>query len=248
MIKKWIFRCLTCAFVLSLATLSSKELRAPVSANGLTPRLFFPIFYKAEPTRLDDFEDEDPVWYTKFAEPNDGLFFHRDGRLVGEVRDNSGNSIAYPGWRPLGDFKLEADARFSDGRWMNALGLVFGGSDDWQEYYGFLIAFNFKQHYWAVVRAKPPEQSHSYLSDGAWGGVPGGVVHSESRWNHLMIVREGSSIRVYSNGIHMPNGTYSDSHYGSKRLVGLLMTSYEWDRGEVEFDNFELTPLSMPIP
>jgi hypothetical protein len=240
------YRLLTGLFVLSLATLAAGGVRVPVRAQGEPiVQFYFPILAKYEPTRYDDFSDENPVWYYKQQEAEDVIFFRRDGRFVGLIEDNSANSIAYPGWRPSGDFVLSADARFSDGEWMNALGLVFGGSDDWQEYYGFLLAYNFRQHYWAVVRARPPEQNHTYLSDDEWGGVPN-FVQWYSRWNTLMVVRQGASIEVYCNGIHMPGGTYTDSRYGANRLVGLLVTSYEWAKGEIEFDNFEVTPIIAP--
>jgi len=53
-------------------------------------------------------------------------------------------------------------------------------------------------------------------------------------------------MEVLINGVQMPNGIVTDGTYGRNRLVGLLVTSHELNEGEVEFDNFKLTPLSMP--
>jgi hypothetical protein len=171
---------------------------------------------------------------------------------VAWIDDNRANNIAWPGWRPQADFKLEADARFHESaQWLNGLGLLFGGNDNWTEYYAFMLGFNFEQHYWSVARVEPrpgtDDVDYRWLLDthSGWGGTPPDVRWYYD-WNHLTVVRVGDQIDVYVNGWHMPGGTFSDGTYGRDRLVGLLATSYEWNEGEVEFDNFRLTPLSMP--
>jgi hypothetical protein len=283
--RRWGVRLLAVAFVASLVTLCAKGSRVFVRAVEMLPRAYFPIVYKAEPVRYDDFQDQVPVWQYKFREAKDGSFFYRSGRLVALIEDNRANNIAWPGWRPLADFKLEVDARFSDGEWLNGLGLIFGGNDSWTEYYAFMLGYNFKQHYWSVARVEPRvissasmessdlvrpadmiprayfpivyraepvryddrDVDYHWLLDthSGWGGTPPDV-QWYSRWNHLMVIRVGDTIDVYVNGFHMPHGTFTDGAYGRNRLVGLLATSYEWSKGEVEFDNFQLTPLSMP--
>jgi hypothetical protein len=257
-LRKWGVRVIAAIFVASLVLLSTKEPRIVTRAAEMLPRAYFPIMYKAEPVRLDDFEDQDPVWQTKFfggPPETEGSFFYRSGLFVAEIRDNSANNVAWPGWRPQADFKLEVDARFADedGKWLNGLGLIFGGNDDWTEYYAFMLSYNFAQHYWTVARVEPRpgtdpvELDYHWLLDthSGWGGTPPDVGWYRS-WNHLEVVRVGDQIDVYVNGFHMPNGTFTDGTYGRNRLVGLLATSHELNEGEVEFDNFRLTPLSMP--
>jgi hypothetical protein len=249
--RRWSIRLLAVLFVASIVALCARGSGIFARAAEMLPRAYFPLVFKAEPVRLDDFQDQDPVWQTKFREAKDGSFFYRSGRLVGLIKDNRANSIAWPGWRPLADYKLEVDARFYDGRWLNGLGLVFAGNDDWTEYYAFMLSYNFDQHNWTVARAKPKEGSDppdidfKWLTDFGWGGAPS-FVAARNRWNHLMVVRVGNTIEVYINGYLMPDGTFTDGTYGRNRLVGVLVSSYEWSVGDMEFDNFQLTPLSMP--
>lgn len=189
-----------------------------------------------EMVKFDDFETVDPAWQYTYTEVKDGLFFHRDGRYVSRIEDNSAIGVAWPGWRPPTDFQLEVDARFATQEWGNGLGIVFSGNDAWTEYYAFMLVFNFKKHFWSFARVDPPEDFNRL----SWGGAPS-FVRPYKNWNHLMVVRIGSSIRVYCNGIQMPGGEYTESTYGTGRLVGLLATSYEGSTGEIEFDNFKLT-------
>ena len=245
MVRKWIQRSLVVVFVLFLVFVLKSVPRETVRAQALTPRAYFPLIFKAEPIRKDDFEDEDPVWYTYRRETKDGYFYHRDGRLVGLITDNRANNIGYPEWTPLGDFMVEASVRYTDGRWMNGLGLVFCGNDVWTQYYAFMLGHNSNQHFWAVARADPdtsdPENDVDFEWLVDWEGTPG-FVDQFNNWNRLGVVRRGSSIKVYANGRQLGNEII-DSKYGTHRQVGVIHTSYEWTQGEVEYDNFKLTPL-----
>jgi hypothetical protein len=237
LVKRWMYRLLVVAFVFSLATLSQGGMRAPARAQAPSTIAYFPIIHRGEQVKYDNFTDEDPVWQYTFTEVKDGVFFHRDGRYVSRLEDNSAIGVAWPGWRPLADFQLEVDARFKSQVWGNGLGIVFSGNDVWTEYYAFMLVFNFAQHFWSFARVDPPEEYNRF----SWGGAPSFVGWYKD-WNHLMAVRIGSSIRVYCNGILMPGGEYTDSRYGTGRLVGLLATTYEGGSGEIEYDNFTLTP------
>jgi hypothetical protein len=70
---------------------------------------------------------------------------------------------------------------------------------------------------------------------------------NHSGTNRLMVTRIGDTIKPYCNGSALPLGDgrpyVVDSRYGPNRLVGVVVTSYEFSYGEVDFDNFELTPL-----
>jgi hypothetical protein len=220
------------------------------------------MFYYEEPPRsgFDDFSDQDPEWkyYFPKLDIKDGEFYHRDGRLVGKIWDNSGWVVASPGWRPLGDFRLEVDAHFKSdivGNYVNTLGLVFGGGKPvWHpqrelwvlsEFYEYALAYKSAQHLWTVRRRDANWNVH-YLQ--GWGGVPS-FVGSRDRWNHFEVLRIQDKIHVYCNGRRMPSQPaegYTDGTYGTNRLVGVSIGSWELDRGEMEFDNFALTPLSPP--
>jgi hypothetical protein len=248
--RRWAVRLVAVALIASVVILCAKGSGILTRAAEMLPRAYFPLVFKGEPIRIDDFEDQDPAWQAKFfggPAETEGSFFYRSGVFVGEIRDNSANNVAWPGWRPLADFKLEVDARFAVPNWLNGLGLIFGGNDDWTEYYAFMLIYNFSQHSWAVVRADPRPGTGDVDYD--WLRGPRGVsadVRPWKNWNHLTVVRIGDTMEVLVNGVQMPNGIVTDGTYGRNRLVGLLTTSHELNKGEVEFDNFKLTPLSMP--
>jgi hypothetical protein len=226
----------------------------PVAYSYL-PRVFSP---EPEPIRSDDFQDGVPQWYTYFVkdDPKDGEFFHAGGMLQGRIWDNSAWVVASPRWRPLGDFQLEMDARFVDDRfnnYVNTLGLVFGGEIVYDargnltfaEFYEFTLAYNKAQHLWAV-RRRNADWTVVDLDD--FDGVPS-FVGSYDSWNHFRVRRILDKIHVYCNGRRMPGQPsegYTDGTYGTRRMVGVSVGSWELDRGDMDFDNFLLTPLSGP--
>jgi hypothetical protein len=256
--RKWIYRVFAGVFVLSLILLPKSTPQQAARAQTLTPVAYFPLIYKAEPVRFDDFTDEDPVWEQYYVknDPKDGGFFHRDGQLAANVWDNSGWVVASPGWRPLGDFRVEVDAHFvtaNYNNYVNTLGLVFGGEivqdvvGNWTvaEFYEFVLAYKSAQHQWAVRRR---DADWSVRDLQPFGGVPS-FVGSWGYWNHFVVLRIQDKIHVFCNGRRMPSQPpegFTDGTYGTNRLVGVSIGSWELDRGEMEFDNFLLTPLSQP--
>jgi hypothetical protein len=75
-------------------------------------------------------------------------------------------------------------------------------------------------------------------------GAPG-FVENWDGWNHLAVIRDGATILLYCNGRQLRDlgEDYTDSKYGADRLVGLTITSYELNRHDMYFDNFQLTDL-----
>jgi len=222
-------------------------------------KLYLPLVFKGEPVRLDTFERANLNWtILNMKGPGDTsqtFFTIRNGRLYSKILDNSDRWIIHPGWRPLGDFQLEVDARFlweynpnnMPPQTFSGLGLVWGGNDTWSQGYGYHIGFGGYQFTWAIARYDGPS-AFTYLAN--WGGAPD-FVHNWDNWNHLSIVRIRDYIYVYCNGYPMPlpppyYNYLVDGTYGTNRLVGLTVTSWEWSQDEIEFDNFKLTPLSMP--
>jgi hypothetical protein len=130
------------------------------------------------------------------------------------------------------------------------LGLVFGGSDDWGEQYAYMLGYYGRKHAWALVRYNSAKSGDNKTLAGFWKGAPN-FVKGFSGWNHLRILRKNDLIALYCNGYKMPMPepyyTYiRDAKYGTKRLVGLTLTSWEADFDKIEFDDFKLTPLGMP--
>jgi len=226
----------------------------PSGAQGPGSELFFPIIYRSEQVLFDDFEDQVPMWtwLSIKGDPKDGDFVYQNGKLVARAQDNSLVMIATPGWRPRGDFALEVEGRFSSperGQYVNSLGLAFGGNDDWTEFYAYLLTYDFAQPQWAVARVKwradQAKWEWTYLDD--FDGAPSHVRGWDGT-NRLQVIRAQNEITVWCNGelMPMPDGRYIDGTYGTNRQVGVIVTVWELSWGEMEFDNFKLTPLSMP--
>lgn len=247
-----------------VALFLSGSVPAGIKAQTLF-KYYFPINFKAEPTRFDDFADADPAWHVTYlmsipsnpdllsdCRPERSLYFC-------EIKDNADRVVSSPGWRPLGDFALEVDARFDAPQTFppdlpvfqtrNGLGMVFSGSDNWYQYYAYMLGFWGSQPAWSVQRFDGINKGEN-VSLSAYGGAPP-YVKGFDGWNHLTVVRVKDLIYVYANGYQMPMPApyydyIRDGTYGTNRLVGLTVTSWEVNFGKMEFDNFRLTPLSMP--
>ena len=71
-------------------------------------------------------------------------------------------------------------------------------------------------------------------------------MRSHDGTNRLMVVRIGDTLKPYCNGVALPVGDARpyvvDGTLGPGQ-VGVMVTSYEFAWGDMDFDNFELTPL-----
>lgn len=228
------------------------------AAEPFNNQLFLPLIEVWEEIWFDDFGDpNDPAWeYRLLKDPKDGWFEHLNGMYAAHIRDNAALMIATPNWRTPGDFKLEVDGRHlsPDKKSFNGLGLAFSADDDWNGFYSMIIAAGAAQHFWAVVRFErrtPTRFKAHMLTNNGYRGGPTSM-GNYSRTNRLMIVRIGNVIRPYNNGSALPTGGgkfhVEDSHLGPNGLVGLVVTSYEFSNGEIDFDNFELTHLTDEDP
>jgi hypothetical protein len=263
-LKKWSYPVLTVVCIVSMISLPASAPPAAVRAQEpLAHKAFLPWIREAawlympfirymEPILFDDFEDEDPVWEVSLLkDPTDGFFEHLDGKYAGHIQDNSAVMVSTPGWRPSGDFKLEVDGRHlePDKKSFNGLGLAFSADDAWTGFYAMIIAAGSAQHFWAVVRFElvgTRNYKAKALTNRGYRGGPMSM-KNHSGTNRLMVTRIGDTIKPYCNGSALPLGDgrpyVVDSRYGPNRLVGVVVTSYEFSYGEVDFDNFELTPL-----
>ena len=259
-LKKWAYVLLTTIFIFTMTVVPSAAPPSAVRAQEGPPRvagtskaflpmilkpawLYIPLLRFMEPILEDTFDTGPGDWEMVFRkDPKDGWFEHWQDRYLAIVRDNSAMIIASPGWRPSGDFKVEVDGKHKEPRnkTFNGLGLAFDATDDWNGYYALMIAAGAAQHSWALVRFRNTRAK--YLTNKGYRGGPTSM-RNYTGWNRLMVIRIGDTIRVYNNGSKLPNGTVVDTTYGPAGLVGVVATSYEFDKGRIEYDNFKLTPL-----
>lgn len=245
--RRWVVILLGGCILCSVAFLAWGVPQRSVRAQE-TYDMYFPSVSVVRAVRsgLDTFFTGDRLLEWRIAmtkEPNEVFLDISGGVLKVTITDNSVRTIIapqMPGWQPEKDFMLEVDARFTTDEWLNGLGLVFGANEDWSEYYDFKIGFNFEQHYWAVAKFK--DDNITYLTNDGWRGGPN-FMNNQYNWNHLTVIRQGDEIQVLCNDKLLPGGTFTDPSFIDSRWVGLTVTSYEWDSGSIEFDNFKLTPL-----
>jgi hypothetical protein len=244
--KRWVYLFAVSVLALSAVLLLRPMPRQAVSAENDEYKLYFPSIAWNPWEWFDDFTDLEPEWeifnLARQPEQKDGTFRHIDGRLRGEVRDNAVRMVASPPWWISGDYRVEVDAQFAlctKQSW-DGLGLVFGGNDDFTEYYTFMLACNPRQHFWGIFRIEGFRTES--IDPDWWIGSPG-FVRDENQWNHLEVIRVGNKIKLYINGgrIRDLGQDYVDSHYFGSRRVGVVITSYEMNKQDVNYDNYKLS-------
>jgi hypothetical protein len=241
--KKWMYLLGISALVLGVLAMSVPQ-RSIDAQSGTN--VFLPKVFMWDGSFFDDFQDMYPAWqYHLLKDPTDGSFEHMNGVYAAHIRDNAAMIVASPGWRPDGDYVLEVDARFTS-PWtidqklksLNSMGLAFAGNNDWSKFYAFLLADGGAQHWYSIVRVNTAK--FTYLLE--WRAGPTSM-KGWSSTNHISVLRRGDEIRIYCNGSKLgTGGTITDNHYGLNRMVGLIVTSYEFAEGEMEFDNFKMRP------
>jgi hypothetical protein len=244
--------------VLTLMALSLVLTLVPVATSGATVEAqaqatyyaYFPVIdagpeIRWPPMRVERFVT-DPNWEMAYLknDPKDGFFQHAPDTetYLGYITDNSALMVAWPGWRIRGDYKLEVDARHVSPhrKSFNGLGIAFNATDDWKRFYALMLAAGGAQHAWAVVDFN--DTHAKYLTNGGYRGGPNFMRNWEN-YNHLEIRVIDGQIHAYCNGKWLPGGTATGKVLADDRRVGIVVTSYEFSNGLVEFDNFQLTPL-----
>jgi hypothetical protein len=260
---KWMSLVATCAILMAVFVASTPP--NPVKAqDGEVHMMYMPLAYKPQKIWFDDFNDEDPVWDHVFKlEGVDGWFEHLDGVLAGHIRDNAGMVVVSPGWYARGDFTLEVDGRFMSKYTVdcpnpdkdclksgNGWGLVFGGNEEWNDFYALMVGDGGAQHFWALVHFRVVDVDGrtrvrtSYLTNDGYRGAPN-FMRGWDSWNRVMIVREGTTISLYcwdkGDKVYklLTNGIIEDATFGDGQ-IGLMFTSYEFREGEVQFENLLL--------
>jgi len=223
-----------------------------VTAQEGDHKVYLPIISTLRKELLDDFQDLDPAWDLVFIkDPVDGFFEHLldRGIYAAHIRDNAALMVSSPGWRTYGDdYSIEVDARFASDwtighrlKSLNSMGIVFDANDDWSEYYAFLLQDGGAQHNYALVKVKDTKFSYIY----GWRGGPNFMDNWDGT-NHIRLRRQGDLIDLYCNGKILPGSNdLVAPPMGQRPQIGLMVASYEFSDGEMEFDNFEMT-LNLP--
>jgi hypothetical protein len=238
---------------LALTLVPANTTRTAVQAQeaaALTPQTYIPLVIYPQTRYVERFV-ADPEWHFEYLknDPKDGYFEHspETETYLGYITDNSGLFIAWPEWRASGDYILEVSARHvgPNRKSFNGLGIAF---NIWvsktdparHQFHALMLAAGGAQHNWAVVRFD--DSKATYLTnDGYRGGPP--FMSNWDKWNDLEVRVIDGEISVYCNGKWLPAGTATDKRLVDNRLVGLVVSSYEFSNGLVEFDNFKLTLL-----
>jgi hypothetical protein len=197
------------------------------------------------PTAVKENFTTDPEWsYALLKDPKDGFFEHSPttGTYLGHIRDNSALMVTWPGWRARGDYKIEVDVRHvgPKKKSFNGLGIVFNATDNFDRFYAHMLAAGAAQHFWAVVDFKNTRAK--YLTNSGYRGGTN-FMRAWDNWNNFEVRVIDGEIHAYCNDKWLPGGSEPAKYLADDLLVGLVVTSYEFSNGEVEFDNFTLTPL-----
>jgi len=241
---------MACALLLAVLVTGAKQ---PVvrAQNGSTS--YLPILVKAQRVWFDDFADNNPAWpIVLMDEPQDGFFEHLNGYLAGHIRDNSGFFVGSPGWKSYGAFSLEVDGRHTGPlneagnppKTANGLGLAFGANDDWSDFYTLILSSGGAQHFWAIVHYHG-KNATIVSNNGRYRGGDMTTMHPWAQTNRLSVTFRDGTIKAYCNGKELAGGIVNGVSFAGNN-VGLIVTSYEFDEGEVEFDNYRLELSDVP--
>lgn len=168
-----------------------------------------------------------------FSNPASGWPIADDGQvryeyLNGEYRMLVRPTDSWAGASPgvnCSDYTVAVDVRnatSTDGTY----GLIFGLSDDWQQFYTFEIGPDGYYYLWRY-------------DSGNWIQLPSGYspsIHTGIGTNRLEIKRTGAQIKAYANNQLLINT--SDGTYTGLRRMGLIATSYTQPNVDARFDNF----------
>lgn len=112
-------------------------------------------------------------------------------------------------------------------------GLLFGLSEDWEEFYTFEIAPDGQFSLWC------------FDSNSGWKELFSGSsswINPGAATNYLKIERNGDTINAFANGHHL--ATVENEKFTGPRLFGLIASTYNLPGLDVRFDNFIAYPLT----
>jgi len=179
----------------------------------------------------DDFSDPGSGWYV--YENESVRWRYIDGRYEGTMK--------WPGYiayerAPIrsDDYTLQAEVYPVTAAEEGSHGLVFGLSEDWTQYYSFMVqpSHGAYEGFYRILK----------LTNAGWTILRDWTEHGVSpTYVRLKVVREGPNIEVYIDGVHVD--TVHDSELTGLRLVGVAVSAFGDASGPatVQFDDFMLT-------
>ena len=178
-----------------------------------------------------------PLFTDDFSDPGSGWPISDDGNiryeyLAGEYRIMVRNTSWWTGARPgfkASDYVVAVDVRNAGN--YGSYGLLFGGSDDWSQFYGFDIDPD--GYYWL------------WKKDGDdWTTFDEGYsthINTGTATNRIKVKRDGSEISIYANGQFITS--VIDSSLLGERHLGLITFAYDQPGVDARFDNFAVYPV-----
>jgi hypothetical protein len=233
--------------------LPTVEARGPATANTgstdlvlsssdlITYYIFLPIVLKPKLGFSDDFSNTSSGWPHKVTF-EDCYYEYYNGRYRVKVSDY-GQRCIIPNFKiPAqvnGTFKVKVRRTSDEDRHM-LYGFIFGaGSDATQDRWALEVYPNKdsecddKPFFWLVALVGGETK---FFKDECTSKID----TDENDWNELMVIRNGSNIKVYINGHR--EGNYNDASYLlNKGYFNLEVVSVSDETIYVEYDNLEIT-------
>jgi uncharacterized repeat protein (TIGR01451 family) len=168
-----------------------------------------------------------------FSNPASGWPIADDGRLRWEYLSGEYRMLVRPieswaGARPgvrCCSYTVAVDVRNPSGV-DGTYGLIFGLSDNWQQFYSFEIGPDGYYYLWRYDNGNWTSLTYGYSSS----------IKTGTGTNRLKVERTSAQIIAYVNNQMLVNT--SDAMYTGLRHVGLIASSYDQPKVDARYDNF----------
>jgi hypothetical protein len=192
--------------------------------------IYFPCMIReyCQPWLMDDFSDPASGWPVLDTNEVSISYLNEEYRI--NLKESFWYAAATPGIY-ASDFITTVDVR-NDSGVDGTYGLMFGISDDWNQFYLFEID---KFSWYGLYRYDTGNWTtlvYTYNS-----AIDGGTSS-----NTLKIAREGTKIRYFANGTFL--GQFTDGTLTGMRRIGVAAFSYENPNVDARFDNFSVYPVT----
>jgi hypothetical protein len=181
-----------------------------------------------------------PLLYDNFSNPSSGWGQGDLGQMLLEYNQGEYRILlrSTEWWFAEGpdlqasDYTVSVDLRNISGV-NGSYGIAFGGDYYLHLFYSLEI---YPDGGYGVYRYDWDQNNYVALAEGY-----SEAIHQGSESNHLIVVRNGASIKAYANGQLLTE--VSDGIYLGTRYLGLVVFSYDQPDVDIRFDNFLVYPL-----
>jgi hypothetical protein len=185
-----------------------------------------PIINKnCPPIYFDNFSDSTSGW--PIVNTGDAIYEYNNGEYRISIQPNGYTiALARPGIQAT-NYRVSVDLRNELNAQSN-YGIAFGINEDWSGFYALMISPDTQ---FSLVRFQDFRPMWSL----AWGYSS--ALRPGTETNHIMVEREGESIRAYANGTLLAD--VSDSNLMGSLYMGLLNTTSS-PNSDIRYDNFQV--------